>query len=72
MAREGTGVGIVNPYVAAVFESQLVTRRLLPGTPVEVVMAFTGQTALSRAAQEFVELVRGHFKGAAKRKEASA
>ena len=72
MAREGTGVGIVNPYVASVFESQLVTRRLLPGTPVEVVIAFAGQTALSRAAQEFVELVRGHFKGTAKRKEASA
>ena len=62
MAREGTGVGIVNPYVAQVFESQLVTRRLLPSTPVEVVMAFTGQAALSQAALEFVELVREHFR----------
>ena len=62
MAREGTGVGIVNPYVAHVFDSQLVTRRLLPATPVEVVMAFAGQTALSQAAREFVELVRGHFR----------
>ena len=55
---------IVNPYVAHVFDSQLVTRRLLPATPVEVVMAFAGQTALSQAAREFVELVRGHFRRA--------
>ena len=63
MAREGTGVGIVNPYVARVFGDQLVTRQLLPGTPVEVVMAFAGQTAWSQAAREFVDLVRGFFAG---------
>ena len=71
MAREGTGVGIVNPYVARVFQSQLVTRRLLPGTPVEVVMAFAGQTALSQAAREFVELLRGYFESASKHEAGS-
>lgn len=61
MAREGTGIGIVNPYAASVFERELVVRRLLPATPVEVVMAVSGQTALSQAAREFAQLVREHF-----------
>lgn len=65
LARAGTGVGIVNPYVASVFGSELVTRRLLPAAPVEVVMAFAGQTALSQAAGEFVKLVRNHFSATA-------
>ena len=61
MAREGTGVGIVNPYVATVFGRELRALRLLPATPVEVVMAFAGQTGLSQAAREFAALVRRHF-----------
>lgn len=69
MAREGTGVGIVNPYVAPVFGSQLVVRRLLPATPVEVVMAFAGQTARSQAARLFVELVHGHFQASSRHEE---
>ena len=61
MAREGTGIGVVNPYVASVFADDLVTRRLLPATPVEVVMAFSAQAALSELGQAFAQLVRRHF-----------
>ena len=58
MAGAGTGVGIVNPYVASVFADELVVRRLLPAMPVDVVMAFSAQAALSQAGQEFAQLVR--------------
>ncbi len=61
MAREGTGVGIVNPYVASVFRPRLVVLPLLPAAPVEVVMAFAGQAALSQAARAFADMVRSHF-----------
>ena len=61
MAREGTGIGIVNPYVASVFAHELQTRRLTPATAVEVVLAFPGQLAPSEAARGFAALVRQHF-----------
>ena len=61
MAREGTGIGIVNPYVASVFAHELQTRSLVPAATVEVVLAFAGQTAPSEAARGFAALVRQHF-----------
>ena len=61
MARQGTGIGIVNPYVASAFAADLVALRLLPATPVEVVMAFSAQAAPSRAGQDFAARIRTFF-----------
>lgn len=64
LARAGSGVGIVNPCMAAVFEGALQVRPLAPAMPVEAVMAFAAQTALAQAARVFADGVRQHFKTA--------
>ncbi len=62
MAAQGTGVGIVNPYVASVFERDLQILPLLPRCPVEVSMAFSGQSAPSAIAEKFAALLRKYFR----------
>jgi len=62
LAAQGTGLGVVNPYVASVFAQQLHIVPLLPRCPVEVVLAFPPQSALSAMAEPFVALLQAHFK----------
>lgn len=62
MAVQGMGVGIVNPYVASVFQRELKILALLPHSPVEVSMAFSPQSAPSRVTEAFAELLRGYFR----------
>ena len=61
LAAQGTGVGVVNPYVASVFAPQLRTLPLRPRCPVEVVLAFAPQSAPSTMAEHFVALLQAHF-----------
>ncbi|WP_062476240.1 LysR substrate-binding domain-containing protein [Variovorax boronicumulans] len=61
MAAQGTGVGIVNPYVASVFARDLKILPLSPRCPVEVSMAFSPQSAPSAIAEEFTARLRDHF-----------
>lgn len=62
MAAEGAGIGIVNPYVAAVFGHGLRVVPLAPRCPVEVRMAFSGHSAPSEIAEEFAALLAAHFR----------
>ena len=61
LAAQGTGVGVVNPYVASVFAQQLCTVPLQPRCPVEVVLAFPPQSAPSAMAERFAALLQAHF-----------
>lgn len=61
MAAQGTGVGIVNPYVASVFRHVLKMATLKPLCPVEVVLAFPNQTAPSVLADCFANMLRRQF-----------
>lgn len=61
MAAQGTGIGIVNPYVASVFARDLKVLPLLPRCPVEVSMAFSPQSAPSAIAEEFARLLKVYF-----------
>jgi len=63
MAAQGTGVGIVNPYVASVFARDLKILPLSPRCPVEVSMAFSPQSAPSAIAEEFTARLRDYFQG---------
>ena len=58
MAAQGTGIGIVNPYVASVFAEQLHIAPLQPRFGVSVSMAFAPQAAPSAMADRFAALVR--------------
>jgi len=58
MAAQGTGIGIVNPYVASVFASQLRIVPLVPRFGVAVSMAFAPQAAPSAMADRFAGLLR--------------
>lgn len=62
MALQGTGIGIVNPYVASVFSRELAVLPLRPRMPIEVSLAFPGHTAPSAMADAFAGLVREHFR----------
>ena len=61
LAAQGTGVGVVNPYIASVFAQQLRSLPLLPRCPVEVVLAFAPQSAPSTMAEHFATLLQNHF-----------
>lgn len=62
MAVEGAGIGIVNPYVASVFERDLRILPLKPHIPIQACMAFSGQTAPSAIADAFANQVEAHFR----------
>ena len=53
MAAEGAGIGVVNPYVAAVFARDVKVVRLSPVLPVEIVRGYPPQHAPSRMAEAF-------------------
>ena len=61
LAAQGTGVGVVNPYIASVFAQQLRSLPLLPRCPVEVVLAFAPQSAPSTMAEHYATLLQNHF-----------
>ena len=62
LAAQGTGLGVVNPYVASVFAQQLRIVPLQPRCPVEVVLAYPPQSAPSAMAERFVALLQAHFR----------
>lgn len=61
MAAKGTGVGIVNPYVASVFARDLKILALSPRCSAQVYMAFSPQSAPSSIAEQFVRLLKAHL-----------
>lgn len=61
LAAQGVGIGIVNPYVASVFEKDLSTLPLMPQCTVEVVLAYPPQYSTSERADCFVALLREKF-----------
>ncbi|WP_404301686.1 LysR family transcriptional regulator [Alicycliphilus denitrificans] len=61
LAAQGLGLGVVNPYVASVFERELRILPLLPHCAVEVVLALPPQYAPSERAGYFIELLRAQF-----------
>lgn len=61
MAAQGTGIGIVNPYVASVFRRDLRVLPLQPRCPVEAVLAFPPQSAPSALTERFAALLRAEF-----------
>ncbi|MFJ4288541.1 LysR substrate-binding domain-containing protein [Cupriavidus sp. NPDC089707] len=62
MAAQGTGIGIVNQYVANVFAHALRVVPLSPRCPVDARMAFSGHWAPSAIAEAFAALVAAHFR----------
>lgn len=61
LAAAGSGLGIVNPYIAAVFADQLAIRRFTPSLPVRVCMAYPAQTAPSVVTEAFVDILARRF-----------
>lgn len=62
MAAQGAGVGIVNPYVASVFQRDLKVLALAPAMPVEIVRAYPPQFAPSRIAEAFDALFHAELR----------
>jgi DNA-binding transcriptional LysR family regulator len=58
LAAEGTGIGVVNPYVASKFAAELAIRPLLPQCAVEIALALPLHRAPSARADVFVELLQ--------------
>ena len=54
LAAQGTGLGVVNPYVAATFASTLCIKPFLPECSVEVALALPSHSAPSERTQCFV------------------
>ncbi len=63
LAAQGLGLGVVNPYVAALFARELRMLPLLPHCAVEVVLALAPQYAPSERADCFIESLRMQFNG---------
>ncbi len=62
LALQGTGIGIVNPYVAGVYARDLAILPLRPAFPIEVSLAFPVHSAPTHAADRFAALLREHFR----------
>ncbi|MNS98540.1 DNA-binding transcriptional regulator LysR [compost metagenome] len=62
LAAAGSGLGLVNPYIAAVFAGQLAIRPFLPCLPVRVCMAYPAQTAPSIVTEAFVDILARRFR----------
>lgn len=56
----GTGIGIVNPYVASAFSSQLQIKALSPAIDTSVQMAMPAHTAPSLLAHHFIDTLKEH------------
>ncbi len=61
MTAEGAGIGVVNPYVAAVFKHALHILPLQPAFPVGVFLAYSSQTAPSEITEKFVAILKENF-----------
>lgn len=55
LAAKGTGIGVINPYVANKFASELAIRPLLPQCAVEIALALPLHRAPSARADVFVQ-----------------
>lgn len=62
MAAHGAGVGIVNPYVASVFQRDLKVIPLSPAMQVEIVRGYPPQFAPSRITEAFDALFQAELK----------
>ncbi len=62
LAAAGSGLGIVNPYIAGVFADQLAIRPFTPRLPVRVSMAYPTQTAPSTVTEAFVDILAHRFR----------
>jgi DNA-binding transcriptional LysR family regulator len=62
MAAEGAGIGIVNPYVASVFQRDLKVVPLSPAIGVEIVRGHPPQFAPSRITEAFDALFQAELK----------
>lgn len=62
LAAAGSGLGLVNPYIAAVFAGQLAIRPFMPRLPVRVCMAYPAQTAPSIVTEAFVDILARRFR----------
>lgn len=61
LASQGLGVGVVNPYMAAVFAQDLKILALEPECSIEVVLALPPQYAPSERVDTLTELLRQQF-----------
>ncbi len=61
LAAQGLGIGVVNPYMAAVFAKDLTIVALQPACSVEVVLALPPQHAPSERVDILIGMLRGHF-----------
>ncbi len=61
LAAAGSGLGVVNPYIAAVFADRLAIRPFTPCLPVRVSMAYPAQTAPSSVTEAFVDILARAF-----------
>ena len=61
LAAQGLGIGVVNPYMAAVFAQELKILALEPACAIEVVLALPPQYAPSARVDMLIALLRAHF-----------
>lgn len=61
LAAQGLGIGVVNPYMAAVFAQELKILALQPACSIEVVLALPPQYAPSERVDTLTALLRAHF-----------
>jgi DNA-binding transcriptional LysR family regulator len=61
LAAAGSGMGVVNPYIASVFADRLAIRPFTPRLPVRVCMAYPAQTAPSTVTEAFVDILAQRF-----------
>jgi DNA-binding transcriptional LysR family regulator len=61
LAAAGSGVGVVNAYIARVFSDQLAIRPFTPRLPVQVSMAYPAQIAPSDVTEAFAHVLEARF-----------
>ncbi|KAG1536808.1 hypothetical protein G6F50_014980 [Rhizopus delemar] len=61
LAAAGSGVGVVNAYIARVFSGQLAIRPFTPRLPVQVSMAYPGQIAPSDVTEACAHVREARF-----------
>jgi DNA-binding transcriptional LysR family regulator len=62
LAEAGVGIGVVNPYTAAVFSDRLRIARLTPRLTVKTFVAYPAHTTASALTDEFVALLGEKFR----------
>jgi len=61
LVSAGVGIGIVNPYVASTYASQLLIKRLCPSIEIPVQMAMPTHTAPSLLTRHFIEILTANM-----------